>query len=309
MAGADSSPARAGRRVRTDRDKTPSPLQQRWQALPEETRKQLTVGGLVLVYLLIIGVGGWYNFNVYTQQSADKHLIEGYERELARASQVRADTRTEEARAGELQGRSDAVYARLPDVGAVPVIVGQLEQIARDVGGSVEGIEYVAPFWVEDRGRVPMRIVFAGSFDAIETYMQSVSVSVPSLAWDTFEIQPVDAGGRELHLVAEMHLDVLRDRPDTAAAWADDQVRLAEATPAVSPFATTAVTATRPLPPVALHGVVQQNGQAVALLSIDGVSHVLRAGQAADGVTLIQISNESVLVGNGERTARIGLTE
>lgn len=290
-------------------NKPPSPIQQWWKDQPANVRKQLTVGGVVLVYLLILGIGGWYNVSMYLEQERLEQDIASYERELARAPQIRADALAEQGRRGELQRRSDELYARFPDVGAVPVIVGQLERLASEVGGRVTDIQYTPPFWDGERGQVAMRLSFVGQFDGIVKYMESVSRSVATLHWDFFDIQPSDERGNDLVLTASIRLDVLRSRPDGAAAWREDFVQPAIGPREGSPFAVPVVSVARPMPPVELHGIVQQNGRSMALVLIDGVSHVLRTGQSAGGVTVVQILKDSVVVGNGDRTAVIRLID
>lgn len=278
-----------------------------WRTLPTHVRRQVSIGSVVFAYVLVIGIGAYWNFTVYSTQTANKARIEAHERELARTVTIRADLQAQTHEGATLRALSDQLYAQLPDVAAVPVIVGQLEHIAAAVGGELLDIHYREPAWSGERGEVGIGIEFAGSFHSIQNYVASVTASVPSLHWRYLELEPVDKHGRDLLLFADISLDVLAARPADVAPWNDGQVQLQTAAAAREPFAI-AVTVGAPMPELALHGVVQQNGRSLALLSVDGISHVVGVGQQIDALTVVQISAQSVLVRNGVRTAEIRLS-
>lgn len=204
--------------------------------MPPDWRKRLTVIALVLAFVLVLGGGAAFNWVVYTEHGELKQLMAGYELELSRLEQIRADIRAEDARRDELQAGSDVYYAQLPDMAAVPDIVGQLEQIAAAVGGDVIDVQYVEPAWDGHIGVARLQFAIVGSFDAIVTYLESATVTVPTMYWESFDIQPVDDEGRDLLLFANVRLDLFRDRADWAAPWQAERTRLVDRTAAVNPF-------------------------------------------------------------------------
>jgi hypothetical protein len=123
-----------------------------------------------------------------------------------------------------------------PDLAAVPIVVGQLEDMATALGGELTDMQYYAPVWDGAHGVVMMQLSVTGTFDALAKYLESVAISVPTLYWESFDLQPLGDSGQELLLFARVRVDLLRGRPETAAPWHDDHVRLVEATAAVNPF-------------------------------------------------------------------------
>lgn len=203
---------------------------------PGDVRKRLITVVLVLAYVLVLGGGAAYNVTVYLEQDDLQQQIAGHDRELSMAEQIRTNTAAEQARQVELLARGDEIFTLLPDMAAVPVVVGQLEDIATALGGELTDMQYQAPVWDGAHGVVTLQLAVAGPFDALAKYLESVAVSVPTLYWESFDLQPLDDSGQDLLLFAKVRLDVHRGRPVTAAPWRDDLVRLVEATAAVNPF-------------------------------------------------------------------------
>lgn len=206
------------------------------RGLPLEQRKRLAAIGLVLAYVLVLGIGVGYNVVFSIEHRELKQQIAGHQQELSLTERIRTGVRTEQVRRDELRRRGDGLLAQFPDMAAVPVIVGQLEEIVVAVGGEVTDVQYVAPVWDGDHGEVWLQLEVTGGFDAIAKYLESVAVSVPTLHWDSFNIQPKDVSDQALLLSANVRLDLLQRQAETEGQWRDDQVRLVARTAAVSPF-------------------------------------------------------------------------
>lgn len=199
-------------------------------------RKRLTVLALILAIVLVVGAGAFGNLLIYTEHEQMKQLIAGYEQELSRLERIRGDIIAEHARRDELHDRSDVYYGQLPDMAAVPDIVGQIEEIAAAVGGDTIEIRYIAPEWDGQRGVARLQVMVTGGFDALARFLESVTLSVPALYWESFDMQPVDDEGEELLLFANVRLDLFRKRAEWAAPWQPEQTQLVERAAAVNAF-------------------------------------------------------------------------
>lgn len=276
--------------------------------LAPEVRRQVVIGLVVLHYLLVIGLGGWYNFVLYSDLTAARQEVAGYQSELAMQQVVAAELNAARAAREELEARRLEVYGLLPDAVAVPTVVGRLEALAAGAGGRLVDVQYSPPDWNGDRGQVYMSFVFEGGFGALQNFVASVNASVPSLRWDVLEVAPADAAGREIVMYADIQLDVVAERPAGAARWEDYPVQAVEAASLPNPFVVQ-VPVRVPLPELALRGVVHQNGRSVALLSVDGETHFVEMGHSVAGLTVVNIAPEAVVVRNGDRTVEVRLND
>lgn len=286
-----------------------APLKEWWRTLPEEQRRKLVFAGLVVAYVLLLGVGGYWNFSLHLARQDVLAQIARHEVELSRAPLIRSQLHEETLEQARLRAERDRLYSKVPDIAAVPAIVGRLEEVARAVGGEITDVYYREPVWQSDEhGIVGIDIVFEGDFYTIENYFASVLNSWPSLRWNNVEIEPVDKYGNNLRMQAHATMDIMERRRTEVAAWSDDQPILFAVPTRINPFAVARRVGT-PVPAVYLHGVVHQNGQSLALLSVDGVSHVVAEGQRVGDMVVTHISSRSVVMRSGDRTVHVDLTE
>lgn len=285
-----------------------SPIIRWWRTLPAVTRRQATIGSVIFAYVFIIGVGVLWNVSVFTERSELERTIAAHEAELALAPIIHSDTIAQGERQAELQAAGAALYRDVPDGAGVPVIVGRLETLAVAVGGELTEIHYREPVWVDDAGQVGVGITFRGDFQAVEDYVASVTASVPTLQWRTLHIEPQNEAGDELLLGADLTLDVLAARPVAAPRWNEDRMQLVAVAAKRNPFAVIGAGGV-PMPDLVLTGVVRRDGGGLALVLVDGESHVLRVGDTVGALEVVEITASSVFLRHGERVAEITLAD
>lgn len=273
-----------------------------------QTRRQAAVALVVLHYLIVLVAGAWYNWNVSAQRAAALAEAVRYEAELARAAAVRLELNQAEAEGEALQARREALYRHLPGPEALPIVVGQLEALAEAVGGRLTDVQYVPPEWNGRRGAAGLRITFEGTFRAVYDYIASVSASTPTLLWREVELAPAGDGGRRVVLYADVRLDVLADRPAGASAWDGGAVQVVRGGVRRDPFAAL-VTAADPLPALAVRGILYQDGRRLALLSVDGATHLVEPGQSVAGIAVVDVTADAVVVRSGQRTVELRLDD
>lgn len=92
-----------------------------------------------------------------------------------------------------------------------------------------------------------------------------------------------------------MRLDMTASRPKDVLPWAVEPVRVEHAADGRNPFAALAL-ADDPLPGLSLHGVLRRGAQKLALLAVDGATHLVEPGQTLAGVSIVDITGDSVIV-------------
>ena len=98
--------------------------------LAPEVRRQVMIGLVVFHYILVLGLGAWYNFTLYTDLTAARQEVAGYENELSMQQVVTAQLNAARAELEELEIRRDAVYGLLPDAVAVPTFPVETQPIS-----------------------------------------------------------------------------------------------------------------------------------------------------------------------------------
>lgn len=270
-------------------------------------RRQLAIAAVVLHYVLAIGLGTWYNLGVHSERLSASAEVDRYQAELARAGAIQADLAQARIEEDGLAAQRHELYRRVPDPQTVPVIVGQLEAISAAVGGRLVDVSYAPPAWSGRRGETEIRVVFEGSLAEVHGFFASVNATVTSLRWNSLEVVPADARGRTVILYADAIIDVIASRPDGVAAWGPEPVRIVRED--VRNVFEVRVPVDEPLPALAVHGLLLQGGRRLALPGVDGVTHLVQPGQTVGGLTVVDVTGDSVVVRRGQRTIEVRLDD
>lgn len=255
---------------------------------------------LIVAIALAVALGGFVNYQLYASRAALQRQIEADERALSTLPSVRRqieDVRNERIR---LVTERDRLFATVPDLTNIPFILQQVEQLGRLSGGRVLSLDYSPTKWNENRSEVIVHLRFQGSFYSILTFAAGINDSFPTAQINQMALDiPVATDPSTLELDTTLRISVLETRPEEYPVWDRTQLFARNVAPLPSPFEPPLGDGTSfglDLSNWKLEGIVDHKRNRMALVKVNAVSHIFRAGDVLDEVVVIAIGDTYVRV-------------
>jgi Tfp pilus assembly protein PilO len=291
-------------------------LPQRLDAiLPERLKGRGRLLIMGLGFSLVAAVVAAINWRLHATRVDVQREVEAQERAVARIPVIRQNIHEELEAAERLASERDKVYAMLPGLANVPVIVHQLEELGRMTGGQTNQVEYAPMQQRPPRIDVQFRVRFTGDFGACLTYLYNVAASFPTISIRQVVLdRPANESGL-LSLNFELVLATLESRASSLPSWDFGQMVAFPVTPLGRPFDASAqfwrdgLRIGAMLPGWTLKGIMYTAAEQMALFEVNGRTQWIKVGEGIDGVELDKVAEGFVHLWSAGRTFELRLEE
>jgi Tfp pilus assembly protein PilO len=264
--------------------------------LPEPLKGKGRLPIMALSFFLVAAVIAAVNWRLHTIRVDVQRQAESQERAVARILEIRQNINEELEAAERLASNRNTVYAMLPGLTNVPVIVHQLEELGQKAGGETNQVEYAPMQQRTSRIEVQFRVRFSGDFGDCLRYLYNIVESFPTIAIRQVVIErPADDSGL-LSLNLELVLAVLESRASNLPSWDYGRMVAFPVTPLGHPFDAPAQVgrgnpkAVAELPDWTLKGIMNNAAERRALFEVNGRTQWLKVGEEVDGVELVKVA-------------------
>ena len=289
-------------------------LSQRLDAiLPERLKGKGRPIVMVLGFFLVATPVAAINWRLHATRVDVQRQAEAEERAVARIPGIRQNIDEEHETAERLANEQNKVYAMLPGLTNVPVIVHQLEELGQMSGGETSQVEYAPMQQRKPRVDVQFKVRFTGDFGACLTYLYSIVASFPTIAIRQVTVErPADESG-SLSLNFELVLAALESRASGLPSWDFGRLVAFPITPLGRPFdASTQAWKDGQgmgsgLPNWTLKGIMYTAAEPMALFEVNGRTQWLKVGEAIGGVELDKVAEGFVQLWSSGRTVVLRL--
>jgi hypothetical protein len=272
-------------------------LLQRLEAiLPAPLRGKGRLLILALGFFLVAAVVAAINWRLHAARVDVQRQVEKQERAVARIPGIRKNINMELEAAGRLASERNTVFAMLPGLANVPVIVHQLEVLGQLSGGQTNQVEYAPMQQRPPRVNVQFKVRFTGDFGASLTYLHNIVASFPTIAIRQVVVErPANDSGL-LSLNLTLVLAALESRASNLPSWDFGRMVAFPVTPLGRPFDAPArvrrdeLKTGAVLPHWTLKGITYTDAGHRALLEVDGRTQWLTVGERIDGVELVKVA-------------------
>jgi Tfp pilus assembly protein PilO len=261
---------------------------------PQKGKGRLLI--MALSFFLVAAVVAAINWRLHAARVDLQRQVEMQERAVARIPGIRQSIYMELETAEGLASDRNAVYAMLPGLTNVPVIVHQLEVLGQMSGGQTNQVEYAPMQQRPPRIDVQFSVRFTGDFGACLTYLYNIVESFPTIAIRQVVIErPANESGL-LSLNFELVLAALESRATNLPSWDFGRMVALPVTPLGRPFDAPAqvgragLKAGAVLPDWTLKGIMYTGADQRALFEVKGRTQWLTVGEEVDGVELVKVA-------------------
>jgi Tfp pilus assembly protein PilO len=251
---------------------------------------------MTLSFFLVAAVAAAVNWHLHTIRVDVQQQVETQERAVARIPGIRQNINQELEAAEGLANDRNTVYAMLPGLTNVPVIVHQLEELGQMSGGETNQVDYAPMQQRKPRIDVQFRVRFTGDFGACLTYLYNIVESFPTIAIRQVVVErPANESGL-LSLNFELVLAALESRASNLPSWDFGRMVALPVTPLGRPFDAPAQVGrdggkTRAvLSNWTLKGIMNTAAEQRALFEMNGRTQWLTVGEEIDGVELVKVA-------------------
>lgn len=299
---------------------TPTPRSQGFsKRLAAILPEPLTGKGRLLIvalgFFLVSAAVAAINWRLHTARAGAQRQIETQERAIARLPGIRQDINDELETAERLASERIAVYAMLPGLTNVPVILHQLEALGQMSGGKTNQVEYAPMQQRPPRIDVQLQGRFTGDFGACLTYLYNIVASFPTIAIRQVVVERPSSESDLLSLNFELVLAALESRANDLPSWDFGRMVALPITPLGRPFDAPAqawrnelrISAT--LPDWALKGIMYTAAEQMALFEVGGRTQWLKVGQEIDGIELVEVAESVVRLWSAGQIVTLRLEE
>ncbi len=263
---------------------------------------------MTLGLFLVVAVVAAINWRLHTTRVDVQRQVETQERAVARIPGVRQNINEELETAERLASERNTVYAMLPGLTNVPVIVHQLEVLGQMSGGKTNQVEYAPMQQRPPRIDVQFRVRFSGDFGACLTYLYNIVASFPTIAIRQVVVErPANESGL-LSLNFELVLAALESRASNLPSWDFGRLVAFPVTPLGRPFDAPAqvwrdgLKIGAVLPGWTLKGIMYTSAEQMALFEVNGRTQWLKVGEEIDGIELVKVTEGVVHLWSAGRT-------
>jgi Tfp pilus assembly protein PilO len=251
---------------------------------------------MALSFFLVAAVIAAVNWRLHTIRVDVQRQAESQERAVARIPEIRQNINKELEDAERLAGNRNTVYAMLPGLTNVPVIVHQLEELGRKAGGETTQVEYAPLQQRTSRIEVQFRVQFSGDYGDCLRYMYNIVASFPTIAIRQVVLErPAEESGF-LSLNLELVLSALESRASDLPSWDFGRMVAFPVTPLGHPFDAPAQVekdtpkAVSELSGWTLKGIMNNGGEKRALFEVNGRTQWLTVGDEIGGAELVKVA-------------------
>jgi hypothetical protein len=251
---------------------------------------------VALSFFLVAAVVAAVNWRLHKIRVNVQRQVETQERAVARIPEIRQKINEELETAELLASDRNTVYAMLPGLTNVPVIVHQLEKLGKLSGGETHQVEYAPMQQRKPRIDVQFRVRFTGDFGACLTYLYNIAESFPTIAIGQVVVErPANESGL-LSLNFDLVLAALESRASNLPSWDFGRLIAYPVTPLGRPFDGPAQVGRGGLKTGAvlsdwtLKGIMYTATEQRALFEVSGQTQWLKVGEEIDGVELVKVA-------------------
>jgi hypothetical protein len=252
---------------------------------------------MALSFFLVAAVVAAVNWRLHKIRVNVQRQVETQERAVDRIPGIRLKINEGLETAELVASDRNTVYAMLPGLANVPVIVLQLEDLGQMSGGETNQVEYAPMQQRQPRIDVQFRVRFTGDFGACLTYLYSIVQSFPTIAIRQVVVErPANESGL-LSLNLELVLAALENRASNLPSWDFGRMVALPVTPLGRPFDAPAqvgrggLKAARAVAPNwTLKGIMNTAAEQRALFEMNGRTQWLTVGEEIDGVELVKVA-------------------
>jgi hypothetical protein len=249
-------------------------------------------------FFLVAAVVAVINWRLHAARVDVQRQVEKQERAVARIPGIRRNINMELEAAERLASERNTVYAMLPSLANVPVIVHQLEVLGQMSGGQTNQVEYAPMQQRPPRVDVQFQVRFTGDFGSCLTYLHNIVASFPTMAIRQVVVERPASDSGLLSLNFKLVLAALESRASNLPSWDFGRMVAFPVTPLGRPFDDPAQvrrdgskTGAVPPPDWTLKGILYTDAQnKAALLEVNGRTQWLTVGERIDGVELVKVA-------------------